>query len=230
MLRPSGAGPFIGSAWRVKRPHRRSTINARTLQAANAGPLLEVPAPVLFNTWKHHADALRWRIQEAVGAGPAGLDRLAGQVVVLGTKLMDLYTGRLWPAEVCGRILARLRADARLDLPAYREWVAGEGGYRVLTFPEDDSRWVLRVGDEADRYVHLHPGRWSPATLRVRANVLKTAALVLAYTGVHGGDPTGRALVNAVRRDYLGLSPVGKDLEDEQGLGRVIDLLRGRHE
>src|SRR5262249_35743156 len=154
----------------------RSLINARTLQAADAGPLLEVPAPVLFNTWKHHADALRWRIQEAVGAGPAGLDRLAGHVVVLGTKLMDFYTGRLWPAEVCDRVLARLRADGRLGLPAYREWVEAEGGYRVLTLPEDDSRWVLRVGDEADRYVHLHPGRWSPATLRVRANLLKTAA------------------------------------------------------
>jgi hypothetical protein len=85
---------------------------------------------------------------------------------------------------------------------------------------------VLRLGDERDRYVHVHPGRWSPATLRVRANVLKTAVMVLAYVGVRGGDPLDRALVNRVRGEYLGLAPVGKDPAGEQGIGRFIDVLR----
>src|SRR5439155_910547 len=80
----------------------------------------------------------------------------------------------------------------------YRAWVEGQGGYGILTFPEDESRWVLRLGDEGDRYVHVHPGRWTPATLRVRANVLKTAVMVLAYVGAHGGDPLDRALVHRV--------------------------------
>ena len=98
--------------------------------------------------------------------------------------------------------------------------------YRVLTFPEEGSRWVLRMGDEAGRYVHVHPGRWSPATLRVRANVLKTAVMVLAYAAAYGGDPLDRALVNRVRGEFLGLAPVGKDLAGEQGIGRIIDVLR----
>ena len=100
------------------------------------------------------------------------------------------------------------------------------GGYAVLTLPEDGSRWVLRLGDEGDRYVHVHPGRWSPETRRVRANVLKTAVMVLAYTGLHGRNPTELRLVNSVRRRYLGLAPMGQELSGEQGLGAVIDVLR----
>jgi hypothetical protein len=84
---------------------------------------------------------------------------------------------------------------------------------------------VLRLGDE-ERFVHLHPGRWSPATVRVRGNVLKTAFLVLVHVQVHGGDPMDRAVINAVRREHLGLSPLGEDPEGGLGLGSIIELLR----
>ena len=185
----------------------------------------DVPSPVLFNPWKHHAGAIRRRVAEVARAGPAALAGLAPQLLVIGTELMDLYTGPLTPAEIGAKVIARLQAEGRLALPAYRDWVKGNGGYCLLTF-DDGTRWVLRLGDEGGRYVHVHPGRWAPQTCRVRANVLKTAVLVLAHAGIHGGDPLDRARVNAVRRDYLGLSPVGRDLSGDQGLGAVIDLLK----
>jgi hypothetical protein len=181
---------------------------------------------VLLNTWKHHAAALRLRIAETVQAGEPGLDDLAARLVVMGTELMDLYTGRLTPAEIGERVIAQLQAAGQLALPAYRAWVKAAGGYQMLTF-EDGTRWVLRLGDESDRYVHVHPGRWAPQTCRVRANVLKTAVLVLAHAGVHGGDPMDVARANAVRRDYLGLAPVGRELAGDQGIGMLIDLLKG---
>jgi hypothetical protein len=90
----------------------------------------------------------------------------------------------------------------------------------------DGSRWVLRLGNEPDRYVHIHPGRYADNTRRVRANVLKTAALALAYVGVHGGRPSERAVVDAVRRQYLTLAPIGQELNDDQGLGAIIQLLK----
>ena len=96
----------------------------------------------------------------------------------------------------------------------------------MIEFPEDTSRWVLRAGDEDDRFVHVHPARYSPFTIRVRANVLTTAVMALAYTGLHGGDPLSRPVVNAVRRDYLGLAPVGRDPSADEGIGSVIELLR----
>ena len=84
---------------------------------------------------------------------------------------------------------------------------------------------MLRVGDEGGRHVHVHPGRWVPQTRRVRANVLKTAVMVHAWAGVHGGSPLDLALVNRVRQKYLGLAPMSR-LLGEQGLVEVIDLLR----
>jgi hypothetical protein len=184
-----------------------------------------VLSPVLFNTYKHHAGALRLRIAQLARTGESALAEVAAQAAVLGTKLMDLYTGGLWPVEISAEVLEALRAAGRLELPAYRAWLA-QDEYAVLTFPEDDSRWVLRLGDEQGRYVHLHPGRWSPATVRVRANVLKTAFLVLLHVAIHGGDPLDRARINAVRAEHLDLPPIGQDPEGDAGLGAVIELLR----
>jgi hypothetical protein len=185
----------------------------------------EPAPPVLFNIWKHHARALHHRIAQTVRGGPPALAELAERLVVIGTQLMDLYTGPLTPAEIGARVVAALQAERRLEWDVYRTWIEGSGGYAVLTFPEDDSRWVLRLGDEAERYVHVHPGRWTPQTRRVRANVLKTAVLALAHAGIHDGSAIDLDRINAVRREYLGLSPIGKELSGEQGLGAIIDVL-----
>jgi hypothetical protein len=190
-----------------------------------AGSLWEAPPPILFNTWKHHAGALRHRIAETARAGEIALEQLAGQLVVIGSELMDLYTGPLSPAAIGGRVVATLEAEHHLEADVYRPWIEEGAGYRVLTLAEDSSRWVLRLGEPAGRYIHLHPGRWSPATRRVRANVLKTAVLVRAYVAVHGGDPADVALVNEVRRRYLGLAPI-KEFAGQSGLRSLQELLR----
>lgn len=187
----------------------------------------DVPPPVLLNAWKHHAGAIRRRIAEVVGAGPAALAGLAPQLVVIGTELMDLYTGPVRPADVAAGVVARLGAEGRLAPDVYRAWLEENRGYRVVTLDADASRWVLRFGAEGERYVHVHPGRWAPNTRRVRANVLKTAVMALAYAGAHGGDPLDVGLVNHVRREYLGLAPVPA-LAGEGGLGAVVEALRGR--
>jgi hypothetical protein len=185
----------------------------------------EVPPPVLFNTWKHHAGALRQRVEEVARAGPAALPELAERLVVMGTELMDLYTGAFSPTEVAEKVVAALRAAGRLEPDAYRAWLQESGGYAVIELAEDRSRWVLRQGAEGERYVHVHPARWAPQTRRVRANVLKTAVMVLACAAVHGGEPLDVRLVNAARTKYLGLSKV-RALADDQGLSAVIDVLR----
>jgi hypothetical protein len=177
----------------------------------------EVPPPFLFNAWKHHAGFLRRQIAHTKAAE---LARLPEQLLVLGADLMDLYTGAVFPAEIGGRIATQLGGCLAPD--AYRRWVEEAGGYRVLTL-EDDSRWVLRQGEDKERYVHIHPGRWSPQTRRVRANVLKTAVLVLADVVASGGDPFDVARINQVRQQYLGLSPIAA-LADG-GLRGVIELL-----
>jgi hypothetical protein len=183
-----------------------------------------VPAPVLFNPHKHHAGFLRERIGRAVAADD--LRTLADELAVVGSKLMDLYHGPFSPPEIADQVMTHL-GRTRLAAPtAFRAWVEAGGGYRVIEFPEDTSQWVLRAGDEDDRFVHVHPARYSPFTIRVRANVLTTAVMALALTARQGGDPLSRPVVNAVRRDYLGLAPVGRDPSGDEGIGAVIELLR----
>jgi hypothetical protein len=184
----------------------------------------DVPPPVLFNSWKHHAGALRRRIAESARADPDGLSALAPQLLVIGTELMDLYTGALSPGEIGAGVVSQLCADGRLDPGAFRNWLDEGRGYRVLTLPADESAWVLRFGEEGGRYVHVHPGRRTPHTQRVRANVLKTAVLALAAAS--GADPFDVALINRVRREFLGLAPVPA-VADEGGLREVIEVLRG---
>jgi hypothetical protein len=186
----------------------------------------DVPPPVLFNAHKHHAGFLRERVRRAVTDGPDGLRALAAELVVVGAKLMDLYHGPFSPAEIAAKVMTALAKSGHGAPAAFRAWVDAAGGYRTVEFPEDTSRWVLRAGDEDDRFVHVHPARYSPFTIRVRANVLTTAVMALAYTGLHGGDPLSRPVVNAVRRDYLGLAPVGRDPSGDEGIGSVIELLR----
>jgi hypothetical protein len=185
----------------------------------------DVPAPVLFNPWKHHAGALRQRIADVGRGGAPALAALPPQLLVVGSELMDLYTGALSPAQVGAAVLAQLRAGGQLPLEVYRPWVEANGGYRLLTLPEDGSVWVLRAGKPAGCYVHLHPGRWTPSTRRVRANVLKTAVMVLAHVAAHGGDPLDVGLVNRVRTEHLGLAPI-EALTGDQGLQAVLELLR----
>ena len=191
------------------------------------GVLLSHPPinPILLNAHKHHVGFLRDRIRQTVAAGPSAIPALAAELVVVGAKLMDLYHGPFSPTEIGENILVRLRTDGLLEPAAFLPWIEAGGGYRVIEFPEDTSQWVLRAGDD-ERYVHVHPARYSPYTIRVRANVLTTAVLALAHVGIHGSDPLDRSVVNRVRIDFLGLAPVGKDLSGEGGIGAVIELLR----
>jgi hypothetical protein len=185
----------------------------------------DIPCPILLNAHKHHAGFLRERIQHAVAAGPSGLQPLAEELVVVGTRLMDLYHGPFAPREIADKVLAELRTTGRESPEAFRTWVEDAGGYRTIDFMEDASRWVLRFGEEEGRFVHVHPARGSPFTMRVRANVLVTAVMALAFARIHGGDPLGRKVVNAIRRDYLGLEPLGRDAATSEGIGAVIALL-----
>jgi hypothetical protein len=191
----------------------------------DSATLWETPAPVLFNPWKHHLGFLRWKLSQHAADGEAGLRLLADEIVVLGGQLMDLYFGLYSPNEIAERAMESLRAEGRFDPDPFRDWVESQGGYGMIPFP-DGSQWVLRFGEGIDRYIHIHPGRWIPQTVRVRANVLKTAILVVAACQLNGDSPTKLTTVNRVRQEYLNLAPMGKHLKADEGLGAIIDLLK----
>lgn len=182
-----------------------------------------IPHPVLLNAWKHHAGWLRWQIAIAVQAGQGGMAALAAGLAVVGTRLMDLYTGPLKPAGVARQVIGYLRDADRLGYEPLAAWLAARDGYAVLDLP-DGSRWTVRLGPAGGRYVHLHPGRKAPHTSRVQANTLKSAVMALALAGWTGRDPLDVRVANEARGTYLGLLPI-PEVTADRGLGAVIALL-----
>jgi len=181
---------------------------------------------VLLNTWKHHAGWIRERITRAVSGGAAAVEALPAEMAVVGSRLMDLYTGPFTPAEIAMRLADQLRAAGRFEYGPLSEWLRGQGEYSMLDLP-DGSKWTVRLGPADGRYIHLHPGRWVPNTMRVNANTLKSAVMAHAHAGLVGGDPADLAIANEARRKYLGFLPL-RELTGDGGLGAVIEALRGR--
>lgn len=179
--------------------------------------------PVLLNTWKHHARWIRWRIERAAAGGSAGVEALVPEMAVVGARLMDLYTGSLTPAEIGEQVAAQLRDAGRFDFESLSAFLQGRGEYAMHTL-SDGSQWTVRLGPADGRYLHLHPGRWVPHTIRVQANTLRSAVISHAHALLTGGDPNSLKLVNEARRRYLGMLPV-RELTGDGGLGAVIAAL-----
>jgi hypothetical protein len=183
-----------------------------------------IPHPVLLNTWKHHAGWIRWRVAQAVGDGREAVEILPVEMAVVGTRLMDLYIGPFTPAAIAENLADQLRAAGRFEYEPLSEWLRGNGEYAMLALP-DGSKWTIRLGPPGGRYIHLHPGRWVPNTMRVNANTLKSAVMAHAHAGLVGADAADLAVVNEARRKYLGFLPV-RELNGDGGLGAVIEALR----
>lgn len=140
----------------------------------------------------------------------------------IGTSQMDMYTGRLTEEAIFAEVIAQLTALDILPPTAFAAWVAARDGYMELTL-SDTSRWVLRLSDDPERYIHLHPGRYSPHSLRIKAAALKTAMVYKA--AADNGLLSGELLtdMNTVRA-MAALSPV-RSLDDAQHILKIISLM-----
>jgi len=185
----------------------------------------DLPHPALLNTWKHHAGWIRDRIAVAARSGAESVAALPAEMAVVGTRLMDLYTGAFTPAAVAECVFADLKARGLFEFEPLAAWLAERGAYAMTELP-DGSKWTIRLGPAAGRYLHLHPGRWVPHTMRVQANTLRSAVVAHAHAQLTGRDARDLTVVNDARTLYLGLLPV-RELTDDGGLGAVIAALSG---
>lgn len=183
----------------------------------------DLPHPALLNTWKHHAGWICSRIAEAASAGSAAVAALPTEMAVVGSRLMDLYTGSHAPAQIAESAFADLNARNVFEFEPLARWLSEQGGYALFALP-DGSKWTVRLGPADGRYIHLHPGRWVPHTMRVQANTLRSAVMAHAHAKLVGADASDLAVVNEARKRYLGLLPV-RELTGESGLGAVISAL-----
>ena len=184
----------------------------------------DVPKPILLNVLKHHRMALRSLIQDAVARGVDFLPVLQEKLLVLGENLMDLYLGELTVSQLSEAVLSKLSSQRTLEYQSFVSWVQAESGYQILTLPHDQSCWVLRASDDKERYIHIHPGRWSPATSRVRAQALKTAVMTVVASQLFHQDRYDIKLVNRVRVEYLNFSPM-RSVSPNNGVGKLMGYL-----
>lgn len=142
-------------------------------------------------------------------------------LVRIGTSKLDLYTGDLTYTLVESEIIVQLTERNSLRRDDYLRWIQENNGHRSLTL-SDTSKWVLREGNHEHAFVHIHPGRYSAHTIRVKASSLKTAIMTKLFLKDRPEEPIDQKMINHIRRT-IGLAPV-KHAEACRSILRVLAL------
>lgn len=191
----------------------------------NSGCLL--PFPVLMNPLKHHAGYIIDYINRIEIISAAGVEKLKTDLKEIGKSQMDLYSGNLSLEEIAEGIKLFLNSNHLLEKKAYILWLNSSGQrFRTITLM-DGSKWILLPGNLPVRWVHIHPARYSPFTLRVRSDTLKTAIAVICYCNNYGPGYPDLNVINQTRINLLHLSPM-KEISPEKGTGKLIRILSGK--
>lgn len=172
---------------------------------------------ILFNALKHHRGFIRRQLADVT------VQTLQERLKVLGNSQMDIYYGGLDLPDIFREVTDQLTARGLSDETGYLQYLKDSGGYVEITL-SDSSRWILLHGIEPGRYVHLHPARYSPHSIRVKATVLKTALACMVI--LPEGTRPDLSVLNHIRQTVLELSPV-KDLEQCEHLWKVMKMLEG---
>jgi len=179
-----------------------------------------VPLPVNFNCWKHHAGFINYQVimRRKNNISAAQLKKL---LLKIGNSQMDIYLGRLSPEAICDEIVIKLKNSGNYSQKKYREWINVQGeGYKLLKL-SDKSIWALRSGNQLGRYIHIHPGRYSPNTVRVKALTLKTAIPFMIKQNYNSPNRPDLKIINNLRKNLLGISPL-KSVSGRSGLGKFL--------
>ncbi|MGC8823871.1 MAG: hypothetical protein ACP5PZ_04660 [Bacteroidales bacterium] len=167
--------------------------------------------PILFNALKHHLATIKYFVDNP----PL---QWRDELVVIGHSLIDLYVGHMLEHQIIEETMKQLKQLNVLSLPLYETWI-GSMGYRLIHL-SDGSIWTLRRSKANNlKYIHIHPARNSPFTLRVKSETIKTAIAYHCLKYYQSTDQnflpgltekTGfTETLNFVRK-YIGLSPVKK--------------------
>ena len=148
--------------------------------------------PILFNHLKHHLGAVRSYIETEKTNHYTNL-------LCIGASQADFYIGDLQLNQIRKEILENLLVMHLSDKDEYINWLQDNGGFQQMEL-SDGSIWILLEGTDADCYIHIHPGRYLPHTIRIKASTLKTA-IVLCCNEVISPEDITTEKVNAVRKE-----------------------------
>lgn len=169
---------------------------------------------VTFNPYKHHLGFLREKIDRWKKTDWKTAEQ---EIRLIGSNLTDLYIGNLSTGEIIRETLI-FAANNEITSPSkLAQWLYPLEYRKFLL--SDNSVWVIKQGQDNTRFLHIHPGKYSPLTIRVKAPALKT---VIALKIHDDSDMSPNlALVNKLRIEKLNLSPV-KRLIAGKGIARLL--------
>lgn len=190
----------------------------------SAADLFEIPEPFCFNLLKHHLGYLHAFAAKHILMERRSLPEAASELVELGHLLTDVYTGALSPGQICTQIRRRLESEQHFPEASYLKWIdESTGRYRLVEIA-DNSVWTLLYSSNTKQYLHIHPARRSPHSIRVRSIALKVALLLFISGCIP--QPKEELLVEAnhLRVHFFGESPIGKN-SDLRHLRTALSLL-----
>lgn len=179
---------------------------------------------IRFNFWKHHLHHVSERIYYTINNhdDTNSTNEIIENIKSINSNYVDVYTGYFKPIEIIMNIKEKLEVKKITNREQFVTWL-GRQEFNTISL-SDGSVWVLREGNEQVYYIHLHPARTGPHMLRIQGNWWKTAVFIrLLYPDVSDPDP---AIVNFVRKEKLGISPVRKDRYDSERLKKIMDYLK----
>jgi hypothetical protein len=182
-----------------------------------------IQLPLTFNCWKHHTGFIKKQI-EYYRIKRISVEEIQKTLLVIGESQLDLYVGELSPQKICDEIISKLKSTGVLSYEDYKQGLFEKGKEYKLTEISDHSIWALRLGKQEERYVHIHPGRYSPATIRVKALTLKTAIAVLMLNYEKQFPLIDTLQINEVRKKILNSPPVRK-VSSNSAVTRIINIL-----
>jgi hypothetical protein len=181
---------------------------------------LDIRLPITYNPYKHHFRFLldeiaQWRMNNAAG--------MQEHVLTIGNNLIDFYLGPLTVDEVCRECLSFTKQQQIANESEFIAWM-NTAEWKKICLP-DRSEWLVKRGEQAERYIHIHPAKYSQHTVRVRAGTLKTVvALEAEAIGISSSAQKNLSEVNRVRKEFLNLSPVKSLHPADSGILRLWNI------
>jgi hypothetical protein len=170
--------------------------------------------PITFNPYKHHLGFLRRQIEVWK---KNDWKKAEQEIKLIGNNLIDIYFGRLTIDEILDEIHFYALKNDLASPEKLAHWL-DPLEYRKTEL-SDKSFWVIKQGEDASRFLHIHPGKYSPFTIRVKATNLKTVIAVKILTGDDFLPDLN--VVNKIRTERLKMSPI-KGLVEGKGIARLL--------
>ena len=168
----------------------------------------DIPFPIRFNPFKHHRNYI---LEILKGASSEAIINLLDPIC---NNYIDIYTGKMISGEIGNAVISILKSNGALSKDDFTHWITTKNGYRQIKL-EDQSEWVIRKSNETERYIHIHPVRIGPFSIRFKGSTLKTAyQLKTSFAGCK--ETISLEKVNRIRMQ-IGLSPI-KKLERSKGI------------